>query len=92
MTQMKKQEIQDLPLRYRPLTAWGYVGYMLLFSIPLVGFISLIVCALSCENINRRSFARSYFCIYLIVIVLFVILAATGVASGFLDSILKALK
>ena len=27
----------------KPITMWGYFGYQLLFSIPLVGFILLIV-------------------------------------------------
>lgn len=50
-----------LPQQYRPLSAWAYFGYSLLFSIPLVGFILLIVFALSNDNINRRNYARSYF-------------------------------
>ena len=54
--------------RTRPLSPWAYLGYEILFAIPVVGWICLIVCALSQGNINRRNFARSYFCIYLIVI------------------------
>ncbi len=57
---------QDLPPKYKPIRAWGYVGYNILFSIPLVGLILLIVFAVSDENINRRNYARSFFCVLLI--------------------------
>ena len=59
MNKYEKQDIQELPSEYRPLGAWGYYGYKLLFSLPIIGFIALIVCALGNSNINRRSFARS---------------------------------
>ena len=79
MNNQERDEIERLPYKYRPLGAWGYFGYQLLFSIPLVGFICLIIFALSDSNINRRSFARSYFCITIIVAVIFVIvLIAVG--------------
>lgn len=52
--------------RYRPLTAWAYVGYTLLFAIPVIGFILLIVFSFSSGNINRRSFARSFWCFMLL--------------------------
>ena len=45
--------------KFRPLSSWGYVGYGILFSLPLVGFILAIVFACSNENINRRNYARS---------------------------------
>ncbi len=74
-------KIQDLPSNLRPLSAWAYFGYTLLFSIPVVGFILLIIFSFNRSNINRRSFARSYFCSYIIVAILFVILILTGVGA-----------
>ena len=65
----------SIPEQYRPISAWGYVGYTFLFSIPLVGFILMIVFAVSNDNINRRNYARSYFCILLIAVIICVILA-----------------
>ena len=41
--------------QYRPLSPWAYFGYNLLFSIPILGFIMLIVFSFSNENINRRN-------------------------------------
>lgn len=71
-----------LPRENKPLSPWAYYGLQLLFSIPLVGFICLIVFSLDNGNINRRNFARSYWCsliISLIVIIVLVILAFTVV-------------
>ena len=62
--------------KYRPISAWGYFGYGLLFSIPVVGFIMAIVFSFNNKNINRRNFARSYFC----GLILAVVLAAALVA------------
>ena len=53
---------------YTPLSPWQYFGYQLLFSIPIVGFIFLVVFALGgANNINLKNFARSYFCIYVVI-------------------------
>ena len=58
--------MENLPNEYKPIKAWGYFGYNLLFSIPLVGFILLIVYSFDNSNINRRNYARSFFCALLI--------------------------
>ena len=79
---MENQNIQ-IPYQYRPLSPWAYFGYSLLFSIPLVGFILLIVFSFSNENINRRNFARSFFCALLIGVILFVVMLVLGLALGF---------
>jgi len=69
MNAMENNEITQLPPKYRPLGAWQYFGYTILFGIPLLGFIALIILSFSNANINRRSFARSFFCIYLVVFI-----------------------
>ena len=74
MNSYEKEEISKLPSKYRPIGAWGYFGYSILFSIPLVGLICLIVFACSESNINRRSFARSYFCAFIIIAIVFVLI------------------
>ena len=30
------------PKKYRPISAWGYIGYMVLYTIPIIGTIFLI--------------------------------------------------
>ncbi len=72
----------NLPPQYRPLGAWAYFGYMLLFSIPIIGFILLIVFSFSEDNINRRNFARSYWCALILVVIVVAILFAVGVLGA----------
>lgn len=72
----------NLPNEYRPLSAWAYFGYNLLFAIPLVGFIMLIVFAFDSSNINRRNYARSFFCVYLILFILLIIVLILCLVLG----------
>ena len=65
---------EAIPPQYKPLSPWAYLGYQILFTIPLVGLIALIIFALNNDNVNRRNFARSYFCVLVIAIVIFVII------------------
>jgi len=67
MKAVEKQEIAKLPEKYRPMGAWKYFWYSVLFALPIIGFISLLVCAFSGSNICRRSYARSFFCGFLII-------------------------
>ncbi len=72
---------EQLPAEFRPLSAWGYFGYQILFAIPLIGFIFLLVFALGgTRNVNLRSFARSYFCALLIALILVVIAVVAVIA------------
>lgn len=73
-----------IPPEYRPLSAWAYFGLTLLYSIPVIGWIFLIVFAISGGNINRRSHARSFFCMYLVVIIAFIVMKLTGVTAQYL--------
>ncbi len=69
--------------RFRPISAWGYFGYQLLFSIPFVGFIILIVFACGgTQNVNVKNYARSFFCVYLLILIVLVVLSVLGVFSG----------
>ncbi len=70
----KKNILNSLPDQYRPLSPWAYFAYSILFSIPVVGLVCLFVFAFNNKNINRRNFARSYFCIYILVIIIAAIL------------------
>lgn len=71
-----------LPPQYRPLSPWAYFGYSLLFGIPIVGLIMAIVFSFSDENINRRNYARSFFCALLIAVIVSVVLAVIGLIVG----------
>lgn len=70
-----------IPEENRPLSPWAYFGLQLLFAVPIVGFVFLIVFSCSGANINRRNFARSYWCglaIVAIVIFVFLLIALLG--------------
>lgn len=73
----------EVPEDYKPIGMWGYLGYEILFSIPLVGFILLLVFSFGgTKNVNLRNFARSYFCFLIIAVVLIlIIIMAGGIAA-----------
>ena len=56
-----------------PLKTWTYFWLQVLYSIPVVGFIFLIIHAIGANNINKRNFARSHFCIFVVILVLGII-------------------
>ena len=78
------REVINIPAEYKPISAWGYVGYQLLFSIPCVGFIFLLIYAFGgTSNINLKNFARSYFCVLILLIIVFTIIFGILIALGF---------
>lgn len=77
------------PEQYRPISAWGYFGYALLFSLPIIGFIFLIIYSFDDSRINRRNYARSYFCVLALALILIAVLFATGIAAQLLAAIPK---
>ena len=80
-------DVNNLPEQYRPLSPWAYFGLQLRFCVPVVGLVFLIVFSISRGNINRRNFARSYFCVYAIVGIFLLICLLTGGVAGLLDAL-----
>ena len=74
---------------FKPLSPWAYFGLSILFSLPVVGFIFLIIFSVSDANINRRNFARSYWCIY---VIMAVVAVASGVTLGSLENMMAAVR
>lgn len=75
--------------QFRPLSAWAYVGYTILFGLPLIGFVLMIVFALSDGNINRRNYARSFLCWLLIGTIVGIALIVTG-SVGAIQSYMRS--
>jgi len=68
---------------YDVLSSWGFVGSMLLMSIPIIGLILTIVWASGgTANLNRRNFARGYLILAGIAILLYIALILILVANG----------
>ena len=89
----------ELPPKYRPLSAWSYFGLAFLYAIPILGLIFLLIHTFSEKNINRRNFARSFWC--WVVLLIFFLLIAVGIAyanggtpavQGLLDGIMETAK
>jgi amino acid transporter len=55
------------------VSTWGYIGMLILFSLPLVGWIACIVMAGVAKNKNRRNLAKAM----LVLLVIGVILSIT---------------
>ena len=73
--------MENLPEEYKPLSPWTYFLLNIVYAIPLVGFIVLIVMALGgTDNINKRNYARSFFCSLLVSAILILIFGSSILA------------
>lgn len=75
------QNVNGIPIKnykpnldYTPIGMWGYFLYNILFNLPIVGWILIILFSLGLgRNVNIRNFARSWFCMYILIIVGFIL-------------------
>ena len=79
---MKKrvnQQASDmlLPPAYRPLSGWNYFWRSVLYSIPVIGWLFLLIHVFACKNRHGRSYARFHLLVAIIV-------AIAAVAASFL--------
>lgn len=82
-TQQTNNNVNVVPEEYKPISMWGYFGYEVLFSIPIIGFICIIIfSAGGTRNKNLTNFARSRLCILILVLAIFgVMFFAVGMAA-----------
>ena len=74
--------MENIPENYKPISPWTYFLLNIVFAIPLIGLIVLIVMALGgTDNINKRNYARSFFCRLLIAIIFLLIFGAAIIAA-----------
>ena len=78
--------------QYRPLSPWAYFGLNILFSIPVVGFVFLIVYTFSNANINRRNYARSFWCSAILAMILFGVVFAILMATGLMSQVTTSMQ
>ena len=64
----------------KPISAWGYVGYSILWGIPVLGWLILLCTALFSGNQNKKSYARSFFCAFLLILLVVLVVAVVIVA------------
>lgn len=71
----EQKNTPNISNEYKPITMWGYFGYQILFSIPIIGLILIIIFSFGgTSNINLKNFARSYFCKWIIISIILLIL------------------
>ena len=86
----QQPETQKVPEQYRPLGAWAYFGYQLLFALPIVGFIMLIIFSCDSSNLNRRNFSRSYWCSLLVGFIILIAVVVFAAVFGYgLDALYR---
>ncbi len=69
------------PISTNNLSAWGYVGLFILFSLPYVGTPALLICALFVKDHAVKSFARALLILSLISLVFVIVVALLGVIN-----------
>lgn len=79
----------NVPAEFQPISMWGYFGYSILFSIPFVGFIFILIFSFGSKNVNKRNFARSNFCVLILVLLIFGIITLIGFLTGGANAILQ---
>lgn len=57
---------------------WGFIGMMILFSLPLIGFIIAIIWACDSNNINRSNYARAVLLMIAISLLLGILIIVVG--------------
>ena len=72
----------NVPQELQPLSPWKYFWLSVLYSIPVLGFIFLLIHSISSANINRKNFALSHFCILALIGIIILIFALTGALAG----------
>ena len=89
---MEEFNEQNIPEAYKPISAWGFVGWSLLFNLPLVGWIIVIVfaCGVSAKK-NVTNFARSYLLMWLIATIIAVVTWLVMFALGFTGAMLSSM-
>ena len=75
----------------RPLSPWASFGLEILYTIPIIGIIFLIVHAIGANNINKRNFARSYFCFVIVIAIIIGIAYFIAGGSAIIDAIKNAI-
>ena len=80
---------ENIPPQYRVMSGWAYYGLKLLFAVPVIGFVFLMVFTFSRGNLNRRSFARSYWCELLIAVIVLLVVVLILLLTGTLNDVIN---
>lgn len=70
-----------LPKSYRPLSPWSYFWRSVLYSIPVLGWLVLLIHVFACKNRHGRSYARFHLLLYIVTIVVSILSNLVGGAG-----------
>ena len=45
--------------RFKPISVWGHIGYLVLFGIPIIGLVLMIIFSFDSNYIARRNYSRA---------------------------------
>lgn len=77
-----KADCEYMSEENRPLSTWEYFGYIFLFSIPLLGFVFLLIFSFGASrNKNVRNLSKAYLIFFIIALVLSLIFFACGMSA-----------
>lgn len=69
---------------YEPISVGAYLGYMVLFSIPVIGIIMMLVTAFGSGEKSLKNFAKAHLILYVIAVVISIVLILLGAgATGY---------
>ncbi len=69
---------EPAPERSKEISTAGYFWLMLLYSIPLIGFIAMLIFSFAAKNKNLRNFGRAHLVWIVVCLVLTIILVLTS--------------
>lgn len=63
--------------KFAPISTWGYIGIILLFNIPVIGWIFCLVWACGgCTKVNKSNLARAYILIFLMAVLILAVISS----------------
>lgn len=75
----------QVPVEYKPISAWGYVGYYMLYQIPIIGFIFMLInCFGSRTNVHLKNLSRCYLILYIVAVIICVVYVI-AIMTGMLE-------
>ena len=93
MNRVEKDEISQLPEKYRPLTMWSIIGWNILFNAFFgISFILTLVFAFNRGNINRRSLARFWLLLKLLGLLAIALVIVAMILTGAMDGIIAIIQ
>ena len=82
----------NLPEEFRPLGPWTYFWTNILYNIFPIGIIFCVIHAIGAKNINKRNFARSYFCFVIVVAIIIGVILLIGGGTSVITNLFGGAK